>query len=83
MSEQGNPVAVADITKACVFLSSVYSDNNMNQAENWALTSLITYEWLPSVSNISKSHIGVLPIQYIPAAWFSHVLPPTHLYINH
>lgn len=82
VSEDGYPVAAADVAKPCDVLSHVYSDNSMNQVKNGALTSLITYEWLPSVSNISKSHIGVLPIQYHPPAWFSHVLPPTQLYIN-
>lgn len=64
-------------------LPPVCSDNSPNQGKNWALTSLIIYEWLPSVSNVSKSHIGGTPNSVNPAAWFSHVLPPTHLYINH
>lgn len=76
-------LSATHVRKAQDVLSPVYSDIGANQAKNWALTSLITYEWLPSVSSVSKSHIGVLPIHFNPPAWFSHVLPPTHLYINH
>lgn len=72
-----------DLANARDAVPPVYSDDRMNQGKIWALTSVITYEWLPSVSNISKSHIVVLQIQLNPPAWFSHVLPPTHLYINH
>lgn len=44
VSEDGYPVAAADLAKPCDVLSHVYSDNSMNQVKNGALTSLITYE---------------------------------------
>lgn len=68
-----NALCASDVTKAQAVLSPVYSDNSMNQATNSALTSLITYEWLPPVSSVSKSHIGILPIHYNPPLRFSHV----------
>lgn len=44
VSEDGYPVAAADVAKACDVLSHVCIDNSMNQVKNGALTSLITYE---------------------------------------
>lgn len=52
--KQGNPVASSDVTNAWDDLSPVYSDNRMNQVKNWAVTFLITCEWLSSASNISE-----------------------------